>query len=156
MCLAFDGPASLLFSCQCWHEREAMLMAPPPTGDSAVLPCFHHCLAFLHWHFPPQSPPPHSLDLSLCSQQQPSPWDCSTVPKLRLPATAPSRGPASLFRVCMAVARTVWCSFHLVCHRSAVSLAALNVSPPTQTVAPLWGSDPCFSSPTHWGQAQSY
>ena len=31
---AFDGPASLLFSCQCWlacGEREAMVMAPPPT-----------------------------------------------------------------------------------------------------------------------------
>ena len=93
---------------QCvWHEREAVLMAPPPTGDSAVLPRFHHCLAILHWHFPPQSPPPHPLDLSLCSQQQPSPWDCSTIPKLRLPSTAPSRGPASLSRVCMAVARTV-------------------------------------------------
>ena len=39
-------------------------------------------------------------------------------------------------------------SFHLGCHRSAVSLSALNVSPLTQTIAPLWGSDPCFSSPT--------
>ena len=47
-------------------------------------------------------------------------------------------------------------SFHLGCHRSAVSLSALNVSPLTQTVAPLWGSDPCFSSPTHQGQVQSH
>ena len=52
-----------------------------------------------HRHFPPQSPPSHPLDLSLCSQQQPSPWDCSTIPKLQLPAAVPSRGPASLSRV---------------------------------------------------------
>ena len=32
----------------------------------------------------------------------------------------------------MAAARTVWFSFHLGCHRSAVSLSALNVSPLTQ------------------------
>ena len=31
-----------------------------------------------------------------------------------------------------------------------------NVSPLTQTVAPVWGLDLCFSSPTHWGQVQSY
>ena len=56
--------------------REAMVMAPPPTCDSAVSPCFHGCPAFLHKlgrHFAPQSPPSHFLDLSLCSQQQPSP-----------------------------------------------------------------------------------
>ena len=56
--------------------------------------------AFLHRLFPPQSPPSHPLHLSFCSQQQPSPWDCSTVPKLQLPATAPSRGPGSLSGVC--------------------------------------------------------
>ena len=27
--------------------------------------------------------------------------------------------------------------------------SALNVSPLTQTIAPMWGLDPCFSSPTH-------
>ena len=43
----------------------------------AVSPCFHGCLAFLHRHFPPQSPPSHPLDPSLHSQQQPSPWDSS-------------------------------------------------------------------------------
>ena len=53
------------------REREAMVMAPAPTHDSAVLPCFHGCLAFLHRHFPPQSPPSLPLDLSLHSQQQP-------------------------------------------------------------------------------------
>jgi len=75
-----------------------MVMTPPPTRDSAVLPCFHGCLAFLHRHFLPQSPS-HPLDLSLCSQQQPSPWNCSTIPKIQLPAAVPSRAPASLSEV---------------------------------------------------------
>ena len=35
--------------------REAVVMAPPTTQDSAVWPGFHGCLAFLHRHFPPQS-----------------------------------------------------------------------------------------------------
>ena len=87
--------------------REAMVMAPPPSRDSAISPCFHCCLAFLHRHFPSRPPPSHPLDLSLCSQQQPSPWDCATIPKLQLPATAHSRGSTSLSGVCMAVARTV-------------------------------------------------
>ena len=68
--------------------REAMVMAPSPTRDSAVPPCFHGCPAFLHRHFPPQSPPSPPLDLSLHSQQQPSPWDCPTIPKLQLPCSA--------------------------------------------------------------------
>ena len=126
---------------------EAMVMAPCPMHDSAATSCFHGCLAFLHRHFPPQSPPSYPLNLSLHSQQQPFPWDCSTLPKLQLPATVPSRGPVSLSRVCMAAARTIWFSFHLGCHTSAALLSALNVSPLTQTVALMWGSDPCFSSP---------
>ena len=32
-------------------------MASSPTRDSAVSPCFRGCLAFLHRHFPSQSPP---------------------------------------------------------------------------------------------------
>ena len=50
-------------------EREAMVMAPPPTHDSAVSPCFYGCLAFLHLHFLPQSPPSHPLNPCLRSQQ---------------------------------------------------------------------------------------
>ena len=66
-------------------EREALVMASPTTRASAVLPCFHGCLTFLHRHFPPHPPPSHPLNLSLCSQQQPSPWDYSTIPKLHIP-----------------------------------------------------------------------
>ena len=47
--------------------------------------------------FPPQAFPTTvssftSPRLSLRSQQQPSPWDCATIPKLQLSATVPSRG----------------------------------------------------------------
>ena len=128
-------------------ERGAMVMTPPTRHDSAVSPCFHGCLAFLHRHFPPRSPLSHPFDQSLHSQQKPSPWDCSTIPKLQLPAPAPSRRPAFLSGECMAVARTVWFSFHLGCHRSAVSLSALNVSPLTQTIAQMWGSGPLLQFP---------
>ena len=113
-------------------------MAPPPTRDSAVSPCFHGCPAFLHRHFPPQSPPSHPLDQSLHSPQQPSPWDCSTTPKLQLPATAPVR---SMY----GCARTVRFLFHLGCQRSDVSLSALSASPLTQL--PQWGSTPASVPP---------
>ena len=127
--------------------REAMVMAPP---TSAWL----SSIALLQWlpSFPPQEFPTPVSSLtslqSLPSQQQPSPWDYSTIPKFQFPATVPSR-------VCMAAARTVWFSFLLGCHRSAVSLSALNVSPLTQTIAPMWGLPLCFSSSTCQGQVQS-
>ena len=136
-------------------KRESMMMAPPCMHDSAVSPCFHISLVFFHRHFPPQSPPSHPLGSSLCSQQQPLFWNCSTIPMVQLPATVPSRGPLFLFRICMAVARTIWFSFHLGCHRSAVSLSTLNISPLTQTIALMWGLDLCFGSLTCWGQVQS-
>ena len=72
-------------------------MAPPPTPDSVVSPCFCGCLAFLHRHFPPQFRSSHPLDPSFWSQQQPSLWDCSTVTKPLLPAAEPSRGPVPLW-----------------------------------------------------------
>ena len=128
-------------------------MAPSTTCGSAVSPCFHGCPAFLPRHFPPQSPPSHPLHPSLHSKQQPLPWDCSTIPKLQLQATVPSREPAYLSRVCMAPTRIVWFSFHLDCHRSVVSLSALNVSPLTQTISPMWGSFSCFSPPPTEGRS---
>ena len=48
-----------------WGEREAVVLGPSPTRDSAVSPCFHGCLAFPHRHFPPRSPPSYLLSLSL-------------------------------------------------------------------------------------------
>ena len=41
VCEVFDGPASAVqLPMLAWWAREAMVMAPPPTGDSAVLPSF--------------------------------------------------------------------------------------------------------------------
>ena len=120
--------------------REAVVVAPLPTRDSAASPRFHGCLDFFHRHFPPQPSPSHTLDPSFQSQQPPSPWVGLTIPKLQLPATVPSG-------VCIFAARTVWFLFHLGCHRSALSLSALNVSLLTQTNALMWGLDPCFSFP---------
>ena len=113
-------------------ERGAKVMAPSPTCDSAVLPCFHAARLSSTGISQPQSPPSHPLNLSLSSQQEASPWDCSTVPKLQFPDAMPCRGPEPLSGVCMAASRTVWFSFHWGCHRSAVSLSAWNVSPLTQ------------------------
>jgi len=115
-------------------EKEAIVMAPPTMLDSAVSLCLRDCLVFLHRHFPLQSPPSHPLDLSLRGQQQLH--NCSTIPNLQLPASAPSRGPVSLSGLCMAAPRTVWFSFHPGCHWSAVSLSTVNISPVTQTIAP--------------------
>ena len=127
-----------------WGKRGYGGGFPPPTCDSAVSPCFHGSPAFFLRHFTLQSPPSHPFDPSLHSQQQPLPSDCSTIPKIQLPAAAPSRVPVSLSRVCMAVARTVWFSFHLGCHRSPVSLSALSVSPLTQTMT--WCGDQTAAS----------
>jgi len=124
-----------------WPERRYGYGSTPCSWLSSIasLLC---CLAFHHRHFSPQCLPSYPLDLSLHSQQQPSLWDCSTISKFQLPAAAPSRGPVSLSAVCMDAARTVWFSFHLGCHRSAVSLSALNISPLTQTTAPHVGIGP--------------
>ena len=127
--------------------REAVVMAPNPTCDSAVSPCLHGCLSFLHRHFPPPSPPSHPLDPSLCSQQQPSPWDCSMIPKFQLQATAPSRRLASLSRLCMAVAKN--CLILMPSRQPQISCFALSlIRFSSQTSASMWGLDPCFSSPT--------
>ena len=74
-----------------------------PTRDSAESPCFHSCPAFLHRHFPPQSPPPHFLHPSLAVNSSPHPGIApqslnSSSQLLHLP------GDQGL---CMAAARTV-------------------------------------------------
>ena len=81
----------------------------------------------------PQSTPALALGLPH-NPWTPTPSHC-TFQETRIPVG-----------VCMAAARTVWVSFPLGCHRLAVSLSVLNVSPLIQTVAVLWGSGPCFRS----------
>ena len=101
-------------------------MVQPPTHDSAVLPCLHGCLIFLHRHFPPHCPPSCPLRLSPYSQQQTLPWDCSTILMLQLQATVPSRGPVALSRVCVAVARIV-CVILVPFRLSQISLFTLSL-----------------------------
>ena len=79
-------------------------------GDGSTRYAGLGTIALLPWlpDFPSQAFPTTASSLTspvLRSQQQPSPWDCSTIPKLQLPAAAPSRGPAALSGVCMAVAK---------------------------------------------------
>ena len=109
----FDGPASLLFSCQCWClGRERLWYWPHPLCVTrqyrlASVAAWLSSTGISHHNLLPHLPV-----ICLYSQQQPSPWDCSTIPKLQLPATMPPRRPG----VRMAAARTACFSFHLGCH----------------------------------------
>ena len=130
---AFDGPASLLFSCQCWR-----VVGEPGYGDASTPIVWLSNIALLPW-LPSFFP---TIISSLTSHWSVSPqstatrpWDCSTVPTLQLPDTGPSR-------VSMDIANTVWFSFYLGCHRSAASVSALNVFSLTQTTAPCGNQTP--------------
>ena len=141
-----------------WEERGY--------GDGSTPYAWLSSIALLAWlpGFPPQAFP--TTISSLTSPQPISPQSTAALALglLHNPYTpAPSccafllcRRPVSLSRVCMAVARTVWFSFHLGYHKWAVSLSALNLSLLIQTVVSMWGLDPCFSSPTSQGQVQFY
>ena len=93
-----DGPP-LLFSCRCWHVgRERLWRWLYPLCMTQQ----YHLASMAAWlsstDISPHSLLPHVLsicpfNLSLHSQQQPAPWDCSTIPKLQLPVAVPFRGP---------------------------------------------------------------
>ena len=153
VCICIWWASLSIVSCQCWHvggERLWWWLHPPRMTQQ------YHLASMAAWlssstgishHSPlPHIPSIHlsAVNSSPCPGIAPQPLNSSSQP-------LPSRGSMTLSRVCMAAARTVWFSFHLGCHISVVSLSALNVSPLTQTIAPMWGSDPCFSSPTCWG-----
>ena len=102
LCQVFGEPASLLLSCQYWRVegREAMVMAPPPMHDSAVLPCFHGWPTFLHRHFPPRFPSSRpSIRLSAVNS--------SLHPGIAPQSPNSSSQPPVPSRICMAAARTV-------------------------------------------------
>ena len=65
---------------------------------------------------------------------------------LQLPAIACSRGLVSLSWICRAAAKIVWFSFHSDCRRSAAALSSSLKCFSFVPIAPMWGSDPCFSS----------
>ena len=62
---------------------------------------------FFQRHSPPQISSLQSPQLSPCSLQQFSPWDCSPVSTFQLPAAVYSGGPVSLSRVCRTMAHIV-------------------------------------------------
>ena len=120
-----------------YGEREAIVMIPPPMHDSAISPCLHGCLAFLHRYFLPQSPLSCSMGLSPSSQQQTLPWDSSTISMLQLPASLLSRGLVSLSRVRLALAGVV-CVILIPFRLSQIScfnLTASNASHLSQLIA---------------------
>ena len=127
-----------------------MVMAPPPTHVSAVLPCFHGCrlssTGISH----------HSLLAHIPSTVSPS-LRLSAVNSSPRPGIAPEslNSSSQLLRFpgdLLPCPGYVWLQQGLSeshstgvnenSHRSADSLPALNVSPLTQTVALMWGSDP--------------
>ena len=88
-------------------EREAMVMAPPPMRDAAVLPCFHAAqlspTGISHYSLLPHIPLIclSTVNSSPCPGIAPQSLDSSSQ------LLAHSRVPASLSGVWMAVARTV-------------------------------------------------
>ena len=146
-----------MFSCWCWCvETERLWWWIHPLHRTQL----YHLASMAAWLFSTgishHSLLPHIPRICL-SVVNSSPHQGTSPQSLNSNSpTAPSRGSTALSGVCMAMASTVWFSFHLGFHRSVVSLSALNVSPLTQTISPMWGLDSCFSSPIHWRQVQSY
>ena len=114
---------SLLVSAGMWGDRGYSDGSTPCAWFSIIALCLW-LFWFLPTHSPSWSPPSCPLGPSSQSQQQTSPWDCSPIPMLELPAPAHSRVFTSLFRVHRAVARIVcvvlipfrlsqisWCTF---------------------------------------------
>ena len=146
----FNGPASLLFRCPC-----------RPVGTDRIWWWLHPLCVTQQYPLASMAARLSSTGISHHDLLPPIPLIClSAINSSPHPGIAPqclncSSQLLHLPGVCIAAARTIWFSFHLGCHRSAVSLSALNVSPLTQTITLIWGSDACFSSLTCWGQVQS-
>ena len=133
-------------------EREAMVVAPPPVHDSAVLRCFHG--------FPPQAFPT-TMSLLTCPQSiSPQSTAALTLGLLHNPQT-----PAPNHCTFQGTQVPVWglygcskdCLILILFRLPQISSFTLSLkcSSLTQTVAPVWELDPCFSSPTCRGQVQS-
>ena len=119
-------------------------MAPPTTCDSAVQSCFHGCWLssteeISHRNLLPHIPSTHLSVVISSPRPGIAPQSLNTSSQLLHPHPG-----------CVWLQQGLSHSHSISCHRSAVSLSAFNVSPLTQTIALLWGSDPCFwSSPTN-------
>ena len=157
VCQEFDGPASLLFRCQCWcvqRERLWWWLQPLCVTQQYRLASMAPWLSstgISHHNLLPHIPSIRLSTVNSSPRTRIAPQSLNSSSQLlRLPEDQ---------RSCPVY---VWLwqglsdPFHLSCHRSAVSLSALNASPLTQTIARMWGLDPCLSSPTHRGQVQAY
>ena len=129
--------------------REEMVTAPPAVCDSAVSSSF-----------PPQAFPTTVSSLTSApsispSQQQPSPRDCSTVPKPQLPATAQVHGTCIPVRGVYGCGKG--CLILIPFRLPQISCLTLSLkcfyseSDNCLIQSPLWGLDPCFKSPTCQG-----
>ena len=138
-------------------EREAMVMAPPTLHDSAVLPCFHGCLGFLHT-FPTTissltSPPSVSLQSSaaftlrlLHNPQTPAPSCCAFQG-----TSVPVRGMYGCNKDCLILIpfrlpQMSYFTHSLKCFSSDSAAAAAKSLQSCQTLCdPIDGSPPGFS-----------
>ena len=109
---------------------------------------------FLHRHFPPQSLPSGPLTLSPYSQQQNLPRDCSPIPMLQQLCFLGDLHHCVGY-VALEQGLSVWFSFHSDCHISAASLSN-NLRCSSFVIAPIWGSNPCYSFSIPQVQVQSY
>ena len=128
-------------------------MTPHPACDSAVVPCLHGFQALLQKH----SLWPYLLSClllpSLWSEKQSSPWDCSPIPTLQLPAITRSSGLAFLSGVCRVTSQIVCVGLTLfrLSHISCFTLQQFWMLPLGPNWLPqMWGSHRCFSFPTCW------
>ena len=110
VCQALDGPASLLFRCQCWHvgrERLWWWLYPLCVTQQYCLASMAAWLSSAGIFYLNLLPHVSSVHLSTVKSSPCLGIAPSTIPKLRLPAASPSRGPVSLSGIHVAVARTV-------------------------------------------------
>ena len=152
VCQVFDGPASDFGT---WGER-GYGDGSTPTCDSAILHCFHGCLAFLHRRFPPQSPPSPPL---------PS-IRLSTVNSSPCPGIAPQSLNSSSQQLCLpgdlhCCLGYVWlqqnCLIIIPCRLPQIRCFTLNLDCffSDSDNCPDVGIGSLLQFPTHRGQAQS-
>ena len=131
-------------------------MTPHPACDSAVVPCLHGFQAFLQ-----SIPCGHIFSpVSSChlSEVKSSPHPGITLQSLHS-SSQPSHVLVDL-RSCLGYVGSrpglsVWVSIYSDCHISAASLSS-NLRCSSFVIAPIWGSNPCYSFSIPQVQVQSY
>ena len=139
-------PDGLLFSCPCCRvERERLWWWLHPLHMTqqyffASMAAWLSSTGISHHSFLPHIP---SIHLSTVSSSPHPGIAPQSLNSSSWPLPLPGHPCSCLAYVWLQQGQSD--SHSIYCHRSAVSLLALNVSPLTQTVALMWGSDLCFS-----------